>query len=88
VVYLLAYCAFKSGKYDECEDYIEEYQEGVNGIKDEEVEEAMGELIVELKKVPNKSEKSKKKGEMEETGENNDEDGNEGDWMDVEDEDN
>jgi hypothetical protein len=45
-------------------------------------------LIVELKKVPNKIEKTKKKGEMEETGENNDEDGNEGDWMDVEDEDN
>jgi hypothetical protein len=42
----LAYCAFKAGKYDECEDYIEEYQEGVNTIKDEEVEEAMAELIV------------------------------------------
>jgi len=36
-VYLLAYCAFKSHKYDECEDYIEEYKEGENNINDEEI---------------------------------------------------
>ncbi len=50
----------------------------------------MAELIVELKKIPTKSFKKQKKvkGEMEETGENNDDEEGDGEWMDVEDENN
>ena len=67
---MLAYCAFKEKKYDECEDYIEEYQDGTNAIKDEEIEEAMAELITELKKIK-KAEKHNVKSneEMGQTGE-------------------
>jgi hypothetical protein len=48
---------------------VEEYKEGTNNIKDEEIEEAMAELIVELAKVKPKG-KGKNQEQMEETGEN------------------
>lgn len=62
---------------------MEEYQDGENNIKDEEIEDAMKELIVELKK-------NKKTLKHEKNGEENEEfDGDDGDeWMDVEDEEN
>jgi hypothetical protein len=85
-VYLLAYCAFKLKKYEECDDYIDEYKDSENNIKDEEIEEAMEELIMELNKIKQLNKGNLSQG-MEETGEHNEED-IEDEWMDVEDDEN
>ena len=61
VIYMLAFCCFKMGNIEHCEQYIEEYQQAKqNGeIVNEEIEEAMNEMKVEI---------SKKKKEVDETG--------------------
>jgi hypothetical protein len=71
---MLAYCSFKLEDLVRCEEYLDEYDQGrLDGQEaDAEIEEAVAEMKVEL---------ANKKREAGETGEDE-----EGDWMDVEDE--
>ena len=70
---MLAFCCFKLGNFAHCEEYLEEYEQAKQNteITNEQIEDAIKEMKVEL---------SKRKKQIEETGEDDE-------WMDVEDED-
>ena len=76
---MLAFCCFKLQDLTKCEDYVDEYDEKYeqkkkNGeILDEQIEDAMNEMKMQM---------SKKKKDHNQTGE-----GQEEEWMDVEEED-